>query len=89
MFGEPFRHEERAKRDECGDEYREADCGDGLGYSDCTCDGESLDADEEPDLLASDGVEWVIALDEAALGVEIPELCEDAVGLDRAPLCET
>lgn len=86
MLSKPLGHQECPKWNEGDDENWEADGGNGLRYGYCACDTEYLYANEQPDLLLRDIVEGIVELDEPMFGHEVPELCEDAVGFDRAPL---
>jgi hypothetical protein len=65
MCCEPLRHLESAKRNERDDEYQESNCGDRLRAGDHACDAKDLNADEKSDLLTGNGVEGIVALDEA------------------------
>jgi hypothetical protein len=86
VLREPLRHEECSKRDEGDDEDREADGCNRLRDCNSTGNTEGLQSDIQPDLTARNGVEWVLRVDEALFGVQIPELRENAVTLDRTPL---
>ena len=86
MLCEPRGHEERSKGDEGDDEDRETNGCNRLRDGDGTGNTEGLQSDIQPDLPARNGVEWVLRVEEALFGIQIPELGENAVALDRAPL---
>jgi hypothetical protein len=86
VLREPLGHKKRSKGNEGNDEDRETDGCNSLRDGDGTGNTEDLQSDVQPDLAAWDGVEWVLRVEEALFGVQIPELGENAVTLDRAPL---
>ena len=71
MYREPPRHKQGPQRDERNDKDGETDSSNSLRDGDCARDAEDLKADEEHNLAAADGIEWVVALEEAAFGDKV------------------
>lgn len=86
MGSEPAGHQKSAKRDKGDDQNRETYRGYRLRNSDGHSYPEDLQANVETNFFAWDFVERILGCDETSFGVEVDELLQNAVGLDRSPL---
>lgn len=85
---EPFRHQHNAQRGQENDQHWKANCRKGMRDGHTSSDTENLHASIENDLAPPYKQQWIISLDEALLSLQVYQLLQYSIRLDRTPLCE-